>query len=277
VAADGRLVVVGRNERRVLARARRREIRGTALALALWPPARLRFRPAAILFAQRRLLSRRHPRLPPPLRPCSISPAQPAAHAVCLHGPRSHGSSASTPRRAMSSRRTRPRRARARVRSARRPPLPPLPLPLPLQRQPQRPRPRLHRRRRHPSLTSRSRRPPPQLRPTSSRCPFSRTRSACRSALPTASSLGPRCAAGLWIATDGCRCARTCERCAGPALLSAPLTSLVASVKEATQGYFHDFHKLRSHGGKTWRAPGTLIRDDVRDAGVSCVASRRSC
>lgn len=49
--------------------------------------------------------------------------------------------------------------------------------------------------------------------------------------------------------------------------MTAPL---VASVKEATQGYFHDFHKLRSHGGKTWRAPGTMIRDDVRDAG-SCV------
>lgn len=33
-------------------------------------------------------------------------------------------------------------------------------------------------------------------------------------------------------------------------------------VKSATQGYFHDFHSLRSHGGKTWRAPSTLIRSD---------------
>jgi ATP10 protein len=34
-------------------------------------------------------------------------------------------------------------------------------------------------------------------------------------------------------------------------------------VKEATRGYFHDFHAVRSHGGKTWRAPGTLIREGV--------------
>lgn len=33
-------------------------------------------------------------------------------------------------------------------------------------------------------------------------------------------------------------------------------------VQSATQGYFHDFHSLRSHGGKTWRAPNTLIRSD---------------
>ncbi|KDN52258.1 hypothetical protein K437DRAFT_277671 [Tilletiaria anomala UBC 951] len=33
-------------------------------------------------------------------------------------------------------------------------------------------------------------------------------------------------------------------------------------VKEATRGYFHDFHAIRSHGGKTWRSPGTLIRED---------------
>ncbi|PWN39434.1 hypothetical protein IE81DRAFT_294858 [Ceraceosorus guamensis] len=35
-----------------------------------------------------------------------------------------------------------------------------------------------------------------------------------------------------------------------------------AIVKEATRGYFNDFHATRSHGGKTWRAPGTMIRHD---------------
>lgn len=34
-------------------------------------------------------------------------------------------------------------------------------------------------------------------------------------------------------------------------------------VKEATRGYFHDFHEMRSHGGKTWRSPNTMIRHDV--------------
>lgn len=34
-------------------------------------------------------------------------------------------------------------------------------------------------------------------------------------------------------------------------------------VQEATRGYFHDFHAIRSHGGKTWRSPNTLIREDV--------------
>lgn len=34
------------------------------------------------------------------------------------------------------------------------------------------------------------------------------------------------------------------------------------SVKEATRGYFHDFHEIRSHGGKTWRSPTTMIRGD---------------
>ncbi|WFD33798.1 U3 snoRNP protein [Malassezia cuniculi] len=33
-------------------------------------------------------------------------------------------------------------------------------------------------------------------------------------------------------------------------------------VKEATRGYFHDFHAMRAHGGKTWRAPSTMIRQD---------------
>lgn len=38
-------------------------------------------------------------------------------------------------------------------------------------------------------------------------------------------------------------------------------------VKEATQGYFHDFHEIRregGHGGKSWIAPPVLIRQDVR-------------
>ncbi|KAJ9115695.1 hypothetical protein QFC20_001022 [Naganishia adeliensis] len=38
-----------------------------------------------------------------------------------------------------------------------------------------------------------------------------------------------------------------------------------ALVKEATQGYFHDFHEIRregGHGGKSWIAPPVLIRQD---------------
>ncbi|KAL9933528.1 hypothetical protein V8E36_007704 [Tilletia maclaganii] len=35
-----------------------------------------------------------------------------------------------------------------------------------------------------------------------------------------------------------------------------------AIVAEATKGYFHDFHSLRAHGGKTWRAPTSLIREE---------------
>ncbi|KAJ9125214.1 hypothetical protein QFC22_000168 [Naganishia vaughanmartiniae] len=38
-----------------------------------------------------------------------------------------------------------------------------------------------------------------------------------------------------------------------------------ALVKEATQGYFHDFHEIRregGHGGKSWTAPPVLIRQD---------------
>ncbi|KAG8682489.1 Mitochondrial ATPase complex subunit atp10 [Ceratobasidium sp. 395] len=33
-------------------------------------------------------------------------------------------------------------------------------------------------------------------------------------------------------------------------------------VKEVTRGYFHDFHKLKHHGGKMWIAPRVLIRED---------------
>ncbi|SPO40598.1 related to ATP10 - F1F0 ATPase complex assembly protein [Pseudozyma flocculosa] len=51
-----------------------------------------------------------------------------------------------------------------------------------------------------------------------------------------------------------------------------------AIVKQATRGYFHDFHAIRSHGGKTWRAPSTLIREDralfFPDIAGSCLADR---
>ncbi|KAJ9479666.1 Mitochondrial ATPase complex subunit ATP10 [Pseudozyma hubeiensis] len=40
------------------------------------------------------------------------------------------------------------------------------------------------------------------------------------------------------------------------------MASRQAIVKEATRGYFHDFHAIKSHGGKTWRAPPTLIKAD---------------
>ncbi|KAK0557666.1 Mitochondrial ATPase complex subunit atp10, partial [Tilletia horrida] len=35
-----------------------------------------------------------------------------------------------------------------------------------------------------------------------------------------------------------------------------------AIISQATKGYFHDFHSLRAHGGKTWRAPSSLIREE---------------
>lgn len=35
------------------------------------------------------------------------------------------------------------------------------------------------------------------------------------------------------------------------------------SVQEATKGYFSDLSRTRKHGGKTWIAPKTLIREDV--------------
>lgn len=40
------------------------------------------------------------------------------------------------------------------------------------------------------------------------------------------------------------------------------MASRKAIVKEATRGYFHDFHAIKSHGGKTWRAPNTLIKPE---------------
>lgn len=40
------------------------------------------------------------------------------------------------------------------------------------------------------------------------------------------------------------------------------MASRKSIVTQATRGYFHDFHAIKSHGGKTWRAPSTLIKDD---------------
>lgn len=36
-------------------------------------------------------------------------------------------------------------------------------------------------------------------------------------------------------------------------------------VKQVSKGYFHDYNELRHQGGKSWIAPKTLIREDVRD------------
>lgn len=51
-----------------------------------------------------------------------------------------------------------------------------------------------------------------------------------------------------------------------------------AIVKDAARGYFHDFHEIRSHGGKTWRAPSTMIRHDKAlyfpDIEGTCLADR---
>lgn len=45
-------------------------------------------------------------------------------------------------------------------------------------------------------------------------------------------------------------------------LESGRLKQREAIVKNMTKGYFSDFHKIKSHGGKTWRAPGTMIKAD---------------
>ncbi|WFD19487.1 Mitochondrial ATPase complex subunit atp10 [Malassezia caprae] len=49
-------------------------------------------------------------------------------------------------------------------------------------------------------------------------------------------------------------------------------------IKEATRGYFHDFHEIRSHGGKTWRSPNTMIRADKSlyfpDIAGTCLADK---
>jgi hypothetical protein len=46
-------------------------------------------------------------------------------------------------------------------------------------------------------------------------------------------------------------------------LFGCTLTAIVARVKEASVGYFHDLQMTRKHGGKTWIAPEVLIREDV--------------
>jgi len=33
-------------------------------------------------------------------------------------------------------------------------------------------------------------------------------------------------------------------------------------IKQATQGYFHDYNRLDGHEGKTWIAPKSLIREE---------------
>lgn len=52
-------------------------------------------------------------------------------------------------------------------------------------------------------------------------------------------------------------------------------------VKQATQGYFHDYNAMRKdggHGGKTWIAPNVLIREDralyFPDISGTCLADR---
>jgi ATPase complex subunit ATP10 len=46
-------------------------------------------------------------------------------------------------------------------------------------------------------------------------------------------------------------------------LFGCTLTGVVARIKEASVGYFHDLNMTRKHGGKTWIAPEVLIREDV--------------
>ena len=38
---------------------------------------------------------------------------------------------------------------------------------------------------------------------------------------------------------------------------------VVVRIKEASVGYYHDMNMTRWHGGKTWIAPKSLIREDV--------------
>ncbi|KAF5357196.1 hypothetical protein D9756_006596 [Leucocoprinus leucothites] len=46
------------------------------------------------------------------------------------------------------------------------------------------------------------------------------------------------------------------------ALLFECTLTVVARIKEASVGYFHDLNMTRKHGGKTWIAPKVLIRED---------------
>lgn len=43
-------------------------------------------------------------------------------------------------------------------------------------------------------------------------------------------------------------------------------------VREATKGYFTDLNATRRHGGKTWIAPKTMIREDVSLSDLFVVA-----
>lgn len=63
----------------------------------------------------------------------------------------------------------------------------------------------------------------------------------------------------------------------------SPVVSLVSlfseipprRVKQASTGYFYDLHMTRVHGGKTWMAPGVLIRQDVRALMASLIHPSR--
>lgn len=46
--------------------------------------------------------------------------------------------------------------------------------------------------------------------------------------------------------------------------------AMVCRIKQATQGYFHDYNRLDGHEGKTWIAPKSLIREEVS---IICLSS----
>ncbi|KAK0536669.1 Mitochondrial ATPase complex subunit atp10 [Tilletia horrida] len=94
--------------------------------------------------------------------------------------------------------------------------------------------------------------------PSSSSSPSSRT--ASLSSSPASSSTGTGTGTG---AASGST-ANTAKPSASSSKMQAREARIYAErkaiVAEATKGYFHDFHALRAHGGKTWRAPSSLIR-----------------
>ncbi|KAK0542323.1 Mitochondrial ATPase complex subunit atp10 [Tilletia horrida] len=94
--------------------------------------------------------------------------------------------------------------------------------------------------------------------PSSSSSPSSRT--ASLSSSPASSSTGTGTGTG---AASGST-ASTAKPSASSSKMQAREARIYAErkaiVAEATKGYFHDFHALRAHGGKTWRAPSSLIR-----------------
>ena len=47
--------------------------------------------------------------------------------------------------------------------------------------------------------------------------------------------------------------------------------SHIDRIKEASKGYYTDLNAVRKHGGKTWIAPKTLIREDVGIVGLEPV------